>query len=73
MVENVLWTAVPSFLRKLDDVMKNECGNSLPLECAPIKIASWMGGDRDGTLRFIVLIKIMLIMSILQPVISLRR
>eukprot|EP01035_Chromulina_nebulosa_P025049 gene25049-32656_t len=48
VVESVLWTAVPSFLRKLDDVMKNECGQRLPLDCAPLKIASWMGGDRDG-------------------------
>eukprot|EP00595_Chromulina_sp_UTEXLB2642_P002938 CAMPEP_0196764744 /NCGR_PEP_ID=MMETSP1095-20130614/6774_1 /TAXON_ID=96789 ORGANISM="Chromulina nebulosa, Strain UTEXLB2642" /NCGR_SAMPLE_ID=MMETSP1095 /ASSEMBLY_ACC=CAM_ASM_000446 /LENGTH=748 /DNA_ID=CAMNT_0042121099 /DNA_START=563 /DNA_END=2809 /DNA_ORIENTATION=+ len=48
VVENVLWRAVPSFLRKLDDVLVNETGYSLPLDIAPIKISSWMGGDRDG-------------------------
>jgi len=48
IVEDVLWHAVPSFLRKLDDISINELGKPLPLDIAPIKIASWMGGDRDG-------------------------
>lgn len=48
VVENVLWDAVPNFLRKLDDVMAGELGHRLPLDRSPIKIASWMGGDRDG-------------------------
>lgn len=48
IVETVLWTAVPNFLRKLDDVTKAKLNQSLPLNIAPIKIASWMGGDRDG-------------------------
>lgn len=48
IVENVLWDAVPSFLRKLDDVAQKELKKGLKLTCAPIKIASWMGGDRDG-------------------------
>jgi phosphoenolpyruvate carboxylase len=48
VVENVLWRAVPDFLRKLDDVSKAQLGEPLPLDVAPIKMASWMGGDRDG-------------------------
>lgn len=48
IVENVLWKAVPNFLRKLDDVLKGELGQGLPWDRSPIKIASWMGGDRDG-------------------------
>lgn len=49
IVENVLWEAVPNFLRKLDDVVKHELQvDHLPLTAAPIKICSWMGGDRDG-------------------------
>lgn len=48
IVENVLWEAVPSFLRKLEDVAQNELDRRLPLDCAPIRIGSWMGGDRDG-------------------------
>jgi phosphoenolpyruvate carboxylase len=48
VVETVLWTAVPSFLRKLDATMKAHLGKRLPLDAIPIKFASWMGGDRDG-------------------------
>jgi phosphoenolpyruvate carboxylase len=48
IVENVIWDAVPIFMRKLDDVVRHELGHSLPLDAAPIKFASWMGGDRDG-------------------------
>jgi phosphoenolpyruvate carboxylase len=48
VVEGVLWQAVPSFLRKLDDVTSVVLKERLPLEYAPIRLASWMGGDRDG-------------------------
>lgn len=48
VIENILWDAVPNFLRKLDYVLKKKLDKRLPLNCAPIKIASWMGGDRDG-------------------------
>eukprot|EP00750_Incisomonas_marina_P020363 INCI3980.2.p1 GENE.INCI3980.2~~INCI3980.2.p1 ORF type:complete len:625 (-),score=117.35 INCI3980.2:2650-4524(-) len=48
VVASVLWDAVPGFLRKLDDISRQELGESLPLGMAPIRIASWMGGDRDG-------------------------
>jgi len=48
IVSDVLWDAVPNFLRKLDNVAQQELKQPLPLDFAPIKIASWMGGDRDG-------------------------
>lgn len=48
IVENVLWKAIPNYLRKLDDVVRFELGKGLPLNVSPIKISSWMGGDRDG-------------------------
>jgi phosphoenolpyruvate carboxylase len=48
IVQDVLWFSVPSFLRKLDDMSRMELGRSLPLDMAPIRLASWMGGDRDG-------------------------
>lgn len=48
VVEQVLWKALPSFLRKLDQVSREVLNESLPLTAAPIKMASWMGGDRDG-------------------------
>ena len=28
--------------------MEKACGRKLPLECCPIAVSSWMGGDRDG-------------------------
>jgi len=48
VVETVLWEAVPMFLRKLNATMKAHLDQALPLAAAPIKFASWMGGDRDG-------------------------
>ncbi|GKZ00528.1 hypothetical protein MPSEU_001005200 [Mayamaea pseudoterrestris] len=47
-VDSVLWKTVPSFLRKLDTTMKEFLGKGLPFDAAPIRFASWMGGDRDG-------------------------
>jgi phosphoenolpyruvate carboxylase len=48
VVEAVLWNALPDFLRKLDATMKDALGEkyNLPLEAAPFKFSSWMGGDR---------------------------
>jgi phosphoenolpyruvate carboxylase len=46
--EQVLWTAVPRFLRELSQSLEAHCGSGLPLGAAPIRFGSWMGGDRDG-------------------------
>jgi phosphoenolpyruvate carboxylase len=48
ILETVLWFAVPNYLRKLDAQCLVSLGRRLPLEAAPIKFASWIGGDRDG-------------------------
>lgn len=48
VIENSLWRAVPDFLRKLDEELVAITGRKLPLDAAPIRFASWMGGDRDG-------------------------
>lgn len=48
VVENVLWEALPSYLRKLSATMEATIGKKLPLDAAPIIFSSWMGGDRDG-------------------------
>ncbi len=47
-IENSLWQAVPNVLRQVDGVLFAATGLHLPLEAAPIRFASWMGGDRDG-------------------------
>lgn len=48
IIETVLWEALPEFMRKLDATSKEFLGKGLPLDAAPIRFASWMGGDRDG-------------------------
>jgi phosphoenolpyruvate carboxylase len=48
VIENSLWTAVPQFLRKLDEQLQTILGKPLPMDCSPVRFASWMGGDRDG-------------------------
>lgn len=48
VVEDSLWNAVPEFLRRLDRARHRACGEGLPLDAAPVRFLSWMGGDRDG-------------------------
>jgi len=48
IIESTLWEAIPSYLRKLDAQCKVSLGQNLPQEVVPLKISSWMGGDRDG-------------------------
>ena len=48
VIEHSLWHAVPAYLRKADQALYAATGLHLPLESAPIRFASWMGGDRDG-------------------------
>ncbi len=47
-IEQTLWNAVPKFMRELDGMVQKHCGQALPLNIAPVRFASWMGGDRDG-------------------------
>ncbi|MGE8561520.1 MAG: phosphoenolpyruvate carboxylase, partial [Acinetobacter sp.] len=47
-IEQTLWNAVPKFVRELDEMVEDHCGQRLPLNVAPVRFASWMGGDRDG-------------------------
>ncbi|WP_060478377.1 MULTISPECIES: phosphoenolpyruvate carboxylase [Pseudomonas] len=48
VIEHSLWQAIPNHLRKVDKALFEATGLHLPLEAAPIRFASWMGGDRDG-------------------------
>ncbi|WP_137885078.1 phosphoenolpyruvate carboxylase [Pseudomonas sp. 2FE] len=48
VIEHSLWQAVPNYLRRADEALHAVTGLRLPLEAAPVRFASWMGGDRDG-------------------------
>ncbi len=48
VIEHSLWHAVPNVLRQTDRALLAVTGQCLPIEAAPIRFASWMGGDRDG-------------------------
>lgn len=48
VAEQTLWDGLPRFLRELDRCLVRHAGRPLPFEAAPIRFASWMGGDRDG-------------------------
>ncbi len=48
VVENSLWDALPEFLRRLNNTLFDVSGRNLPEDAAPVRFASWMGGDRDG-------------------------
>lgn len=46
--EQTLWDAVPRHLAALDRALQAATGKGLPLDAAPIRFGSWIGGDRDG-------------------------
>ena len=46
--EETLWDALPLYCRSLDRTLRQSTGRGLPLDAAPIRFGSWIGGDRDG-------------------------
>jgi phosphoenolpyruvate carboxylase len=47
-IEQTLWSAVPEYLRELDEWCESNLQRNLPMDFAPFTFSSWMGGDRDG-------------------------
>lgn len=52
VIEQVLWDSVPAYLRRLDGVLMETVGKTLPIHAAPVVFASWMGGDRQDIVRY---------------------
>ncbi|MFZ7343229.1 phosphoenolpyruvate carboxylase [Avibacterium volantium] len=48
VIENSLWKAVPEFCRLFNFHLEKNFAVQLPVELAPVRFSSWMGGDRDG-------------------------
>jgi len=48
VIEHSFWTAIPVLWEGLDKLLLKHTGESMTLDIAPVKISSWMGGDRDG-------------------------
>ena len=48
LFDQVIWDALPSYLRELSRALHAATGRALPLDVVPLRFGSWMGGDRDG-------------------------
>jgi len=48
VIENSLWQAIPLVQRRFDQLLETATGSPRPPGHCNIRIASWMGGDRDG-------------------------
>jgi len=46
--DQTLWDAVPQVLHTLSRILQKHTQKRLPLDATPLRICSWMGGDRDG-------------------------
>ncbi|MBW3581744.1 MAG: phosphoenolpyruvate carboxylase [Euryarchaeota archaeon] len=51
VIEQTLWEVLPRHLRLLDAELRTLVGEGLPIDAAPFRIGSWIGGDRDGNPR----------------------
>ena len=46
--EQSLWEALPQYARSVDRALQASTGRGLPIDAAPLRFGSWIGGDRDG-------------------------
>ena len=46
--EQSLWDALPQYVRSVDRALRATTGRALPVDVAPLRFGSWIGGDRDG-------------------------
>ena len=48
VIEYSFWDAIPHLWRGLEKLLKQHTGHDLALSAKPVRLSSWMGGDRDG-------------------------
>ena len=48
VIEYSFWEAIPKFWQGFNQLVKKHTGEELDITATPIRISSWMGGDRDG-------------------------
>ena len=46
--EQSLWAALPQYVGSVDRALRVSTGRGLPIDAAPLRFGSWIGGDRDG-------------------------